>query len=189
MVQIKNRAFFRAIDNLRKSIGNTTRADIVNRQNRIGRAELPAVVNHLLRTALNLWIAALHRIKVQIRSVRAGTHRRSRTATQTDFHAWTTELNQQSTFRQIFFAHVLRIDIAHTARYHNRLVITIHLRTIHPANRLLKGAEVARQIRATKFIVKRRATNRTFEHDVQRRSNSFRFAITNFPRTRCIGQM
>ena len=147
------------------------------------------MVNHLLRTALNLWIATLHRIKVQIGSVRARPHRRGRTTAQTDFHPWPAKLNQQCALGQIFFTDMLRIDIAHTARYHNRLVITIHLRTIHPANRLLKGAEVARQIRATKFIVKRRATNRSFEHDVQRRCDAFRLAISNFPRTWRVGQM
>ena len=72
--QIKNRAFFRAVNDFREGVGNTARADIVDRQNRVVRAELPAAVDDLLRTALDFRVTALHRIKIELRAVRTRVH-------------------------------------------------------------------------------------------------------------------
>ena len=183
--QIKNRTFFRAVNNLREGIRNTARADIVDRQNRVVRAELPAAVDDLLRTALDFRVAALHRIKIELRAVRTRVHRRGRATAETDFHARAAELNQQCTFGQIALANVLRINIAHTACDHDGLVIAVDL----IADLLLKCAEIAGQIRAAEFIVKRRAANRPSQHDLQRTGGVLRLAIFLLPRTRCVGQM
>ncbi len=44
------------------------------------------------------------------------------------------------------------------------------------------STEVTGQRRATKFVVKRRAAQRTFGHDIQRSDNTFRLAKILFPR-------
>ena len=56
---------------------------------RIGlrRAELPAAVDHFLRAALHLGVAALHRVEVEVGGVGAGRHRRRRAAAHADQHA------------------------------------------------------------------------------------------------------
>ena len=80
---------------------------------------------------------------------------------------------------------MLRIDIAHTARDHDRLVIAVHLVT----NLLLKGSEITSQIRTAKFVVKRRATDRPCQHNLQRAGHVLRLAVFLLPRTRCVWQM
>ncbi len=47
---------------------------------------------------------------------------------------------------------------------------------------LFISTEVTGQRRATKFVVKRRAAQRTFGHDIQRGDNTFRLAKILFPR-------
>ena len=70
------------------------------------------------------------------------------------------------------------VDVAQTACNHNRFVETAHrVAMFH-----LKRAEIAQQIRATKFIIKRRATQWRVNHNIQRRSNVFRLAIIALPR-------
>ena len=73
-------------------------------------------------------------------------------------------------------------NVAHAAGQHDRFVITAHFFTARRLNRLLEGAEVAGQGRTTKFVVKRRAAQRAFEHDVQWRNNALGLAIRHFPR-------
>ena len=73
------------IHQFRERIRQTACAHIVNRNNRIFvRAQLPATVNHFLRSAFNLGVAALHGIEIQIRIIAACVHRRSRATAQTD---------------------------------------------------------------------------------------------------------
>ena len=68
-------------------------------------------------------------------------------------------------------------NIAVTASKHNRLVITATLTSkIH-----LEGSKVSTDIGTTKFIVKCRATQWSFSHNIQRRDNAARLAIIRFP--------
>ena len=55
------------------------------------------MVDDLLRPALNLGVAALHGVKVELSRVSAGRHRTGRAATHTDAHAGAAQLNQQAT--------------------------------------------------------------------------------------------
>ena len=74
VAQIKNRAHFSIVDQLGKGVRNTARAYIVNAHNWIFIAELPATVNHFLCAALQLWVASLHRIKIEIFGVATSIH-------------------------------------------------------------------------------------------------------------------
>ncbi len=88
-----------------QGIRDAAGADVVQRQNRIavagnrpvavGCAHLPAAVDYLLRTPLDLGIAALHRSEVEIGGVAAGRHRAGGTAAEADQHARATDLDEQ----------------------------------------------------------------------------------------------
>src|SRR5207248_10585365 len=64
------------VDQLRQRVRQSAGADVVDRQNRICGARLPAAVDHLLRAPLDLRIAALYRIEVEIGEIDTGRHRR-----------------------------------------------------------------------------------------------------------------
>jgi hypothetical protein len=64
-------------------------------------AELPAAVDDLLRAALDLRVAALHRGEIEVGGVGAGGHRRGRAAAQADQHARAAELDQQRRRREL----------------------------------------------------------------------------------------
>ena len=97
--QIENRAAFCVIGDFRECIRQTTCTNVMDRQNRIVVTQLPAGVNHFLRTAFHFRITTLHGIKIQICCVSAGCHRRRSTATHTNTHTRTAQLNQQGTDR------------------------------------------------------------------------------------------
>ncbi len=63
-------------------------------------AHLPAAVDHFLRAALHLRIAALHRIEIEILGIAAGIHAGCRAAAQADQHARAAQLDQQRADRQ-----------------------------------------------------------------------------------------
>ncbi len=70
------------------------------------------------------------------------------------------------------------LDVAIAARQHNGLVVTATL----AVEVFFKGAEVAANIRATKFVVKRRTTEWAVNHDIQRSHNAAWLTIIHFPR-------
>ena len=135
---------------------------------RIGLAsrKLPAAVDHLLRAALDLGVAALHRIEIEIGGVRAGGHRRRGAAAHADQHARAAELDQQRTGSESDALCAVARDVAHAAGDHDRLVIAAHL----AGDRLLERAEIAEEVRPAELVVERRAADRTFEHDVRGRT-------------------
>ena len=73
---------------------------------------------------------------------------------------------------------LLRLDIAQAAGNHNRLVVAAHL----AVKLLLEGAEIAQQIRAAEFVVKRRAADGAVDHNIQRRSQMAGLAVGLLPR-------
>src|SRR5690606_2902990 len=117
-----------------------------------------------LRAPLDLGVAALHRIEIEILLVGAGVHARSRAAAQPDQHSRAAELYQQRTLGYFRFRGVDRRDVAHAACDHDRLVIAAHL----VADALLESAEVAGEIGPAELVVERRASDRPFDHDLQR---------------------
>ena len=110
-------------------------------------------------------------------------HRRRGAAAHADAHALAAQLNQQGARGKCDFVDVCVRHGADATRDHDRLVIAVHV----VADALLERAEISAQIGATKFVVKRRATNRALNHDVERRRNAIRFADVggrHFPRLR-----
>ncbi len=53
------------VDELGQRVRQPAGADVVDRQDRVALAQLPAAVDHLLRAALDLGVAALHRVEVE----------------------------------------------------------------------------------------------------------------------------
>ena len=158
---------------LRQCIGHATRADIVYRQDGILVTHLPATVNHLLRAALHLGVAALHRIKIQILGIFSGIHAGRRTAAKTDQHAGSAQMHHQCADRQFVFMRMDRRDVTYATGQHDGLVITTHFAT----DALFKGAKISGQVRASEFIVECRRADRTVEHDLQRGDDAVWFAV------------
>ncbi len=75
------------------------------------------------------------------------------------------------------FLDVIFADVAEAAGDHDRLVIAAHFNAVANRNGLLITAEISAQCRAAEFVVERRAANRSFEHDVERRNDAERFAV------------
>ena len=73
-------------------------------------------------------------------------------------------------------------NVADPARQHDRFVITAQLFAIVAVHFFFISTEVAVQCRTTKFVVKRRAAQRAFGHDVQRGDNALRLTEIFFPR-------
>ena len=177
--QFETRALAAAVHQFRQRVGDAARADVVDGEDGIVVAQLPATVDDFLRAALHLGIAALHGIEIQILGIRAGIHAGGRTATQTDQHAGAAELDQHCAFRQVVFVGVGSRDAANAARQHDGLVVAAHF----AVDAFLEGAEIARQIGAAEFVVERRAAERAIDHDLQRRRDTARFADSvGFPR-------
>jgi hypothetical protein len=126
LAQIENRALARAVHHFRERVRQTARAHVVNAQNRVLLAELPARVDDFLRTALDFRIAALNRVEVEFGGVGAGRHRAGGAAAHADAHTRAADLDQQRAFRQIVLVRVLIGDIADAAGDHDRLVIAAH---------------------------------------------------------------
>ncbi len=162
--QVEAGAFVAAVDDLGQRVGQASRAHVMDRANRIGVAELPAAVDDFLRAALDLRIAALHRIEIEVCRVGAGCHRRCRAAAEADEHAGAADLHDQCAVRQRVLVRIARDDVADAAGDHDRLVISAHF----TRNLLLEGAEIAEQIGAPEFVVERRGADRPVEHDRKR---------------------
>ena len=183
--QFEDGASPRIVDQFGEGVGQAARAHVVNGDNRVGRAELPAAVDHFLRAPFDFGVAALHGVEIERSIVRARVHRRSRAAAQTDEHARPAELHQQRACGDFAFMCLFCLDIAQTTGNHNRLVIAAHL-----AIELgFEGAEIAQQVRAAEFVVERRTADGGFNHDVERGGNVGGPAVAAFPRLFQIGDI
>src|SRR5205085_12693158 len=74
------------IDDFRHGVREAAGADVVDRGDRIVLAERPARVDDLLRAALHLGVAPLHRREVELGLARAAALRRRGAATEPDQH-------------------------------------------------------------------------------------------------------
>ncbi|MNV34237.1 hypothetical protein D3C71_1256470 [compost metagenome] len=165
--QVKACATACVVGQLRKGIAQTTRAYVVDGEDGVGRALRPAVVDDLLRTALDLGVAALHRVKVQLGRVGARGHGAGGAAAHADAHAGAAQLDQQRTGGKLNLLRQLGIDHAHTARDHDGLVVA----ALHAADFLLVLTKVAVQVGPAELVVERRAAQGAFDHDLQRAGN------------------
>ena len=134
-------------------------------------AHHPALVDHLLRPALNLGVAALHRVKVQLRRIGAGGHGAGRTAAHADTHAGATQLDQKAAGGELHLVGLLGVDDAQTARDHDGLVVAAHHGVHIAGHGLFVFAEVAQQVGPAEFVVEGRAAQGAFDHDLQRAGN------------------
>ena len=66
LAQFKEAATAAIVDQFRQGVGDTAGAHIVDKADRVGSAQLPAAVDHLLTATLHLRVVALHRGKVEI---------------------------------------------------------------------------------------------------------------------------
>lgn len=113
--QLEYRAASGIVDQFRESVGQAARAHVVDGDNRVLVAELPAAVDDFLRAAFDFRVAALYGVEVQRRIICTGIHRRSRTAAQADEHARAAQLDQQCAFGDFVFVRLLRLNAAQTA--------------------------------------------------------------------------
>src|SRR5439155_16898804 len=145
----------------RQRVRQAACADVVNGEQRIALAELPAAVDDLLRPPLYLGVAALYRIEIQVLGIGARVHARRGAPAHPDQHGRTAQLHEQGPRRNRAFVGVHRTDVADAARDHDRLVeaadgsVRFHL----------EGAEVAGEIGTAEFVVERGRAYRSLEHD------------------------
>src|SRR5207247_9184368 len=123
LAQAEGRALAGAVDQLGERIADAAGANIMDGQHRVALTERPAVVDDLLRAALDLRVAALHRIEVERRGVSACGHRARRAAAHADAHARAAELNQQGAGAEGQLVRLCVADGADTAGDHDRLVV------------------------------------------------------------------
>ena len=148
----------------------------------------PALVDDLLGAALDLRVAALHRVKVEVRRVVAGGHGAGGAAAHANAHARAAELDQQRARRKLDLVRLRGIDHAQAAGQHDRLVVAallgLRLRRAscvldRVAQALLVLAKVTQQIGPAKLVVERRPAQRPLDHDLQRAGNVRRLAVIN----------
>ena len=182
LAQVETRAATGTVDQLRKRVRDAAGADVVNGQDGVRFAHRHAVVDDLLRTALDLGVAALHRIEIELGCVGAGRHRARRAAAHADAHAGAAELDQQGAGRELDLVRLRGRDRAEAAGDHDRLVIAAALAADALLARaswhgLLIHTEVAEQIRPSELVVEGGAAERPVDHDLQRARDVFRLAV------------
>ncbi len=165
------------VDELRQRVRQPACADVVNGEHRIALAELPAAVDDLLGAPLHLGVAPLHRIEVQILRIGAGVHARRGAPAHPDQHSRTAEVNEEGPGCDRPFVSVRSVDVAESARDHDRLVVAAD----DSFGFHLEGAEVAREIGAAELVVEGGRAYRALEHDLQRRGDALGLSGVLFP--------
>ena len=171
--QVEARAAARRVGKLGHRVRQTARPHVVDREHRIGRAELPAPVDHFLRAPLYFGVAPLHRIEIQVLRIGARAHAGSRAAAHSDQHARSAELDQQRPRRQPRLGRLRIGNIPDAAREHDRLMVA----ALEAGHLLLERAEVAGEVRPAELVVERRRAYRAFDHYVEGRYDPVRPAV------------
>ena len=193
--QVKQGTTTSVIGQFRESVAQPPCAHIMNRQNRVGSTLQPALVDDLLRAALNLRVAPLHRVKVQVRGVGAGRHGAGGAATHANAHARAAKLDQQAAGREFNLVRLAGINHAQPPGDHDRLVVTTLLGVrggctsrvgCGVAQGLLVFTKVTQQVWSAKFVVERSPTQGPFHHDLQRAGNVHRLAVINRGQSRIV---
>ena len=183
--QFEARAAAGAVRQFRQRVGEAAGADVVYRQDRVLVLQLPTAVDDLLRTPLDLRVAALHRGEIEVGGVGAGGHGGRRAAAEADEHAGAAELDEQRAGLEFDLVRIARGDVADAAGDHDRLVVAAHL----ARHFLLEGAEGAGQIRPAEFVVEGGGADRPLDHDVERRGDALGLAVGLLPRLREAGDV
>ncbi|ABM42454.1 conserved hypothetical protein [Acidovorax sp. JS42] len=165
--QVEARAAARVIRQLGEGVRQAARAHVMDGQDGVVRPLRPAVVDDLLRTTLDLGVAALYRVKVQLRRVGARGHGAGGAAAHADAHAGAAQLDQQRAGGEQDFLGEPRVDRAQAARDHDGLVVAADDGALARSDHLLVFAEVARQVGPAELVVERGAAQRPLGHDLQ----------------------
>ncbi len=168
------RAVARKVRELRHGVRQPARPHVVNGEDGVVGAARPAAVDHFLRPALHLGVAALHGVKVKAFGVRARRHRARRAAPETDAHAGAAQHDHEGARRKRLLGGLIVADVADAAREHDGLVVAVAL----GADVRFKRAEVPQDVRAAEFVIKRRGADRAFGHDGQGRRDARGRAIS-----------
>ena len=181
-LEVEHRAARRVVDQFGESIGQSARAHVVDGDDGVAAAQLPAAVDDFLRAALDLGVAALHGIEVQVGRIAAHAHAGRGAAAHADAQARTAQLDEQRARRDRVFMSQARIDAAQAAGDHDGLVIAPAHHVVTPPRGLLIRAEIAQQIGPAEFVVEGRAAQGAVDHDRQRRGDALGQAVViGFP--------
>ena len=167
--QLQVRAPRTPVHQLRHRIGEAAGPDVVDREDRGLIAEGAALIDHLLAAALHLRVLALDRGEVQVLGTRARGHRGGSSAAESDQHGGPPQHHDAGPRRDLGLLHVLRPDVAEPASDHDRLVVAADLLAVGARYLFLEGAEVTGQVGATELVVEGGPSDRSLEHDLQRR--------------------
>ena len=170
--QVKARTAPGVVRQLGEGVGQPPRAHVVDGQDGVALAQRRAVVDDLLRAALDLGVAALHGVKIQLGRILARGHGAGRAAAHADAHAGAAQLHQQRTGGEFDLLRELRVNAAQAARNHDGLVVAAR----HTGHGLLVFAKVPRQVGAAELVVERSAAQRPLGHDLQRAGDVRRLA-------------
>ena len=96
-------------DQLGQPVGEPARADVVNGEHGVVRAERDAAVDDLLAAAFHFRVAALDGIKVECFRLRARADGGGRAAAETDLHGRSAELDNEGGGRDVLFSHVFAL--------------------------------------------------------------------------------
>ena len=162
--QIKSSAPACIVGEFRKGVGQTTCAHVVDGEDGIGRALCPAVVDDLLSPALDLGVATLNRVKVEVGCIGTGGHGTGRTAPHADAHARAAQLNQQTARREFDLFRLPGVNLTQTTGDHDGLVVAAH----HAVHGLFVFTEITEQVGTTELVVESGSAQRAFGHDLQR---------------------
>ncbi len=176
--QVDRCAATRGVSQLRERVGEAAGADVMDRQDRARLAQRRASVDDFLRPSLDLGVAALHGVEVEVGDVRSGRERGGGAAAHADQHPRPAELDQQRARRHRRLERVRGADVAHAARDHDRLVIAAG----DAAGLHLEGAEGAGEVGTAELVVERGGADRPLEHDLERRGDPVRLPEVALPR-------
>ena len=170
------------IDDLRYSVGKTPRTDVVNRHDGIVFVHGPTGVDDLLRAALHFGIATLYRRKIKRFISGAGRCRGCCAAAKTDQHGRTAEYNDTHAVVDFMLIDVRPPDVAEAAGYHDGLVVApSSWAFLLGVSCCFKSPEIAAERRTSEFVVVASRSERRFEHDIERRSDSAGAAVMFCP--------
>ena len=196
-----------AVDQFGKCVGQPPGADVVNGENRIVGAELPAPVDDLLAAALHLRVLALHRREIERFLAAPRRARRRGAATETDEHRRSPQHDESGARGNGSLVNLVRTDVADPSRDHDGLVVAVVPCTgsatpiavlttgvFHrgraaavaapvsdPRDVDFQGPEVSTQGRAPELVVEGGGTNGAVEHDRERGSDVRRTAAVVLP--------
>ena len=130
----------------------------------------------------------MHRGKVERLAAGPAPEGRRGTSAQADQHAWPAQHHQLGAHRDLALLDVQAPNIAESTGQHDGFVITARAPRRVPERVLLEAAEVPADARPAEFIVECGRTDRSFEHDLERRGNARGCTDGLLPRLLVAGQ-